>query len=90
MIENLHENEKVKGFARDLVDRVKEIVRKGNVTKLRVIRGGETVLNLPVTAGVVAWVAAPLWAILLAAITAVGLSCSVDVVKEDGQVIHVV
>ena len=90
MIENLHDNERAKTFARELMDRVKEVVRKGNVTKLRVMRDGETVVNLPVNAGVVVWVAAPLWALLLAAISTVGLSCSVDVVKEDGQVIHVV
>ena len=89
MSEKSH-SEQAKALAERLLAGVKEAVRKGNATKVLVKRQGETVVNLPVTAGAVAFIAAPFWAIVLSAITAIGLDCSVDVVKEDGQVVHIV
>ena len=90
MVENLHDNEKVKKLAGEIVDKVKDVVKLGNVTKILVKKNGETVVNFPLPVGVVGVVAAAPWALLLAAITTFGLDCSVDVVKEDGQVIHIV
>ena len=90
MLENLHDNEKTKKLAEDIVNKVKEVVKQGNATKILVKRHGETVVNFPLTVGVVGVVAAAPWALLLAAITTFGLDCSIDVVKEDGQVIHIV
>lgn len=89
MSEKIH-SEQVKELAERLLAGVKEAVRKGNATKILVKRREETVVNLPVTAGAVAFIAAPFWAVVLSAITAIGLECSVDVVKEDGQVVHIV
>lgn len=86
---NENHSEQVKELAQRLLDGVKEAVRKGNATKLLIKRRGETVVNLPVTAGAVALVAAPFWAIVLSAITTVGLDCSVDVVKESGEIVHI-
>lgn len=89
MSEKSH-SEQAKALAERLLAGVKEAVRKGNATKVLVKRQGETVVNLPVTAGAVAFIPAPFWAIVLSAITAIGLDCTVDVVKEDGQVVHIV
>lgn len=83
-------DDKVKKTAEELVEKVKELVKKGNVTKIQVKKNGEVVVNFPVTVGIVAGVAAAPWALLLAAITTFGLDCSIDVVKEDGQTIHIV
>jgi len=48
---NLYEEFEVK--AEDAVDRVREIVREGNVSRLFVKRDtGETILEVPLTAGV--------------------------------------
>ena len=90
MVENLHDNDKARRLAREMVDKVKAVVKKGNVTKILVRKNGETVVNFPLTVGVVGVVAAAPWALLLAAITTFGLDCTIDVVKEDGQVIHIV
>lgn len=89
MSEKIH-SEEAKAMAERLLAGVKEAVRKGNATKILIKRKGETVVNLPVTAGAVALVAAPFWAIVLSAITAIGLDCSVDVVRESGEIVHIV
>lgn len=90
MVENLHDNEKAKRVAEELVAKVKDVVKMGNATKILVKKDGETVANFPLTVGVVGVVAAAPWALLLAAITTFGLDCSIDVEKEDGQIIHIV
>src|SRR5690625_2176653 len=45
--------------AEGLVQRLKELIKTGNVTHLRVKRDGRTLVDLPVTAGVVGAVIAP-------------------------------
>ena len=71
------EDMKDKKAAEEIVEKLKELVRKGNVTK-----------NFPLNVGIVAGVAAPLWALVLAALTTFGMDCHIDVVKDDGSVIH--
>ena len=82
-------DDKVKKTAAALVEKVKEVVKKGNVTKIQVTRKGEVVVSFPATVGVVAGVAAAPWALLLAAVTTLGLDCGIEVIKEDGSVIHI-
>lgn len=76
MTDNKRKNEEwveeieVKG--RDLVDRVKELIEQGNVRRLIIRKSnGETIIEVPLTAGVVvsgvALVFAPLFAMLGAA-----------------------
>ncbi len=77
-----------KELALELVEKVKELVKKGNVTRIRVVKDGDTVVAFPVTVGVVVGIAAAPWAILLAVVTTLGARCAVEVVKEDGQVIR--
>lgn len=76
--------------ANEIVEKIKELVKQGNVTRVRIRRGDNVILNLPMTAGVVGGViglvAAP-WALILAALATIGLDCTVEVEKEDGQVI---
>lgn len=82
------EDMKDKKAAEEIVEKLKELVRKGNVTKVQVIRKGEVIVNFPLNVGIVAGVAAPLWALVLAALTTFGMDCHIDVVKDDGDVIH--
>ena len=71
-----------------IVDTVKEAVRKGNVTKLRIYHGDNIVLNLPVNFGVVGTVLFP-WGAVASAVAAAVTKCRVELVKEDGGVINV-
>lgn len=71
-----------------LIDKVKEILKKGNVTKIIVKKDNEIIMNLPITAGIVGTiVSAPLALVGLGA--AVLSKCSIEIVKEDGEVINV-
>jgi len=58
----------------DLVEKVKELVRKGNVTKIRVKQDGKTLVEIPVTAGVVGALLAPQLALIGAVATLVSRS----------------
>ena len=54
--EIINSGEKGKGFGKKgeaLFSRLKEIVKKGNVSKIQVKKDGELVLNVPVNAGLV-------------------------------------
>ena len=82
-------NDQVKKTAEALVEQVKALVKKGNVTKIQVTRKGQVVVSFPATVGVVAGVAAAPWALLLAAVTTLGLDCGIEVIKDNGDVIHI-
>ena len=75
-----------------ILDKVKALVKEGNVTKVRLVRNGETVISLPVNVGLIGAViglhAAPI-AILAAGIAAYGLNCRIEIVKKDGGVVAV-
>lgn len=71
-----------------LKERIRELVQKGNVSRIQVRRGENTILNIPVNAGIVGGVlgvvAAP-WAVVAGTIATLGLDCSVDFIREDGE-----
>ena len=75
--------------ANEIVEKIKELVKQGNVTRVRIRRGDNVILNLPMTVGVagtvIGLIAAP-WALILAALATVGLDCTVEVEKENGEV----
>lgn len=71
----------------DIVDKVKELVKKGNVSKIVVKKSGNTVLNLPVNLGIIGVVLFP-WATLISSIVALGTKCSIEIVKTDGEVVY--
>ena len=75
-----------------ILDKVKELVKEGNVTKIRLLRNGETLISLPVNVGLIGAViglyAAPI-AILGAGIAAYGLNCRIEIVKKDGSVVAI-
>ena len=55
-----------------------------------VLKGGEVIVNFPLNVGIVAGVAAAPWALILAAITTLGMDCHIDVLKDNGEVMHIV
>jgi len=72
----------------ETLEKIKEIVKKGNVDKIVVKRDGEVILNVPVNVGIVGGIvglsAAPLVTIV-AAVTAYGMNCTFEIVKKDGS-----
>lgn len=71
-----------------LFESIKSLVKKGNVSKIQVKRDGEMVLNVPVNAGIVGVVIAPL-ASVVAVVAAFGFKCTIEVIKDDGTIIDV-
>ena len=70
--------ESFKVAADQLVDAVKRLVHEGNVRRIRIKQGGETVVEFPMTVGVVGVVFAPMLA-AAGALAAVLTDCSVEV-----------
>ncbi|MCQ2546405.1 MAG: DUF4342 domain-containing protein [Clostridia bacterium] len=67
---------------------LKNLVKKGNVARIQVKKDGDTVLNVPVNAGIVGICIAPL-ASVVAIVAAFGFKCVIEVVKTDGTIIDV-
>lgn len=64
---------------------MKELVRKGNVTRVRLRRDERVVLDLPLSAGLFGAVAAPRLSALAAA-AALVTGCSLELYSKDGPV----
>ena len=68
--------------------KMKEIVEKGNVSRILVSKGDKTIVNFPVTAGVVGALLVP-WGAILGIVAAMGTQCSIDFVDENGNVVDI-
>lgn len=71
-----------------VVEKLKELIRKGNVSKIIVKKDGEVVLSLPVNVGIVGTILAPI-PIVIGTVAAFGTKCDIEVVKDDGTIIDV-
>lgn len=79
-------NAQMKKKGEEVVNEIKKIIDKGNVTRLTIKRKGEVILNLPITAGAVGMIAAPF--LSLAGLTAALLAeCTIEILKDNGEVI---
>ena len=67
---------------------MKEAVKKGNISKILVTRDGETLVNIPLTVGVLGTVVAP-WGMIAGIVAAFGFKCKIEFVKDDGSVIDI-
>lgn len=71
-----------------LVERMKEVVKKGNISKILVTRDGDTIINIPLTVGVLGTVVAP-WGMIAGVVAAFGFKCKIEFVKDDGSIIDI-
>jgi len=73
----------------ELLEKVKAIVREGNVNKIRVKKDGKVLLSVPVNVaiagGLVGLAVAPWWGVLAAAAAAYGFDVKFEIVKNDGS-----
>ena len=77
----------------DVVEKIKAAVQKGNVNRIRVMRGEEELVNIPVNAGIAGGVlglmAGP-WVLISAAVAGAvakfGFDCRFQLIKEDGSI----
>ncbi|MGI6721936.1 MAG: DUF4342 domain-containing protein [Anaerovoracaceae bacterium] len=72
-----------------VVDAIKDLIKKGNVSKINVkSKDGETLVNVPVNVGIIGAVIAP-WGMIAAIAATIGFKCVVEIVKDDGTIIDV-
>lgn len=71
-----------------IIERIKEAVKKGNVSKISIKKNDEQILNLPVNVGIVGTVLAP-WAAVAGVLACFGTKCVIELVKDDGEIIDI-
>src|SRR5437588_11207323 len=74
--------EELQVMGEQLLTRVKELIHEGNVRRIIIKQEGHTILEIPLTVGVVGVLVAP----VLAAIGAIGAliaQCSIEVVRSE-------
>lgn len=78
--------------AEKMLTKIKELVKKGNITKIFIKKNDEVVVSFPVNVGIVSGIigfAATPWTLVLAAITTAGLGCVVELQKSDGTIVDI-
>lgn len=80
--------EKVTVSSSELVSKVKQFVREGNIRRVRLIHNDKTLLDIPLSVGVpaaaVGIMAAPLLA-AVAAVAAMVTECTIEVERIEGK-----
>ncbi len=64
----------------DVVQKVKQLIHEGNIRRIRVLQKGVVVMEIPLTAGAIAILAAPILA-ALGAFAALVTECTIEVEK---------
>ena len=82
------ENKTIGTQGQELLNMVKEVVRKGNVSKISVKKDGEPIVNIPINVGIIGAVLAP-WGMLAGIIAAFGTKCSIEIIGDDGSIVDV-
>ena len=90
---DIERNDRAGAGVSGIIEAVKAAVQKGNVNRIRIMRGDKELVNIPVNAGVAGGVlglmAGP-WALISAAVAGAvakfGFDCRFELVKEDGTV----
>ncbi|NLY76337.1 MAG: DUF4342 domain-containing protein [Firmicutes bacterium] len=71
----------------ELVEKVKELVKKGNVTRIRVKQDDKVLVEVPVTAGVVGAMLAPQLAVI-GGVAALVSKCTIEIEKSNPEAYH--
>lgn len=74
--------EKIYAKGNEIVEKVKDVIRQGNVTRIRVKTKDDVILDMPVTAGAAVAVFAPYLA-LLGAVAAIATQCSIEIERAE-------
>ncbi|KAB3535361.1 DUF4342 domain-containing protein [Alkaliphilus pronyensis] len=72
----------------EIIEKLKTIIRKGNVTRVILKKDGEILLNIPVTAGAIGVVLGPLVSIVGVS-AAIVSRATIEIVKNNGDVVDI-
>lgn len=81
-------SQKISQKGNEIIDKIKDVVNRGNASRIIISKDGDKLLNLPLNAGVIGAIVAP-WGIILGVAASFGFNCKIEVVKEDGSVVDV-
>ena len=72
----------------EFISWLKDLVKKGNITRIRIKKDDKVVVDIPVNAGIAAGILSLVWPPLLGIgfLTAVFMKVTVEVTKDDGSV----
>ena len=76
----------------DIMENLKALVKKGNVSRIVISKDDKELVNIPVNVGIVGGVvglAAAKWVVIATVLATVGFGCTVQVLKEDGEITDV-
>lgn len=79
---------KLKKKGEDILQEIKKIIEKGNVSKLTIKKSGEIILNIPITASAIGVVCAPFLS-LAGVTTALLTECTIEILKDNGEIIYI-
>jgi len=71
----------------EVLDRIKELIKQGNVTKIRIKKDNNTILDIPVTAGAIGTILAPQLA-AIGAVVAVISKATLEIERPNKDVIN--
>ena len=74
--------------ALQIVEKIKSLIKKGNISKIMVKKNSEVILNVPVNLGIIGAICIP-WTMIITTIVALGAKCSIELVKDNGEVINI-
>ncbi|WP_313345475.1 DUF4342 domain-containing protein [Sedimentibacter sp.] len=81
-------NSKSNNRGEQILNQLKDILAKGNATKITIKKNNEIIVNLPVTAGIIGAFYAPF--LSAAGVTAALLTqCSVEITQADGNIVNI-
>lgn len=81
-------SQKISQKGNEIIDKIKEVVDRGNASKIVISKDGDRIINLPLNAGVIGAIVAP-WGIILGVAASFGFNCKIEVVKDDGTVVDI-
>ena len=79
---------KIGAQGEELVAKMKEVVKKGNVSRILVKKDDEVLINIPLNVGLLGTVVAP-WGMIAGIVAAFGFKCTIEFVKTDGSVVDI-
>ncbi len=72
----------------EVVEKLKAIIKKGNVSRIILKKDGEVLLNIPITAGAIGIMLSPTLS-LLGVSAALISKANIEIVKDDGEVVDI-
>ncbi|MCT4565759.1 MAG: DUF4342 domain-containing protein [Maledivibacter sp.] len=72
----------------EVIEKLKEIIKKGNVTKILLRKDEENIMNIPVTAGAIGAIIFPP-ATVAGILVALATGCTLEIFKDDGEIINI-